>query len=179
MVHVHLVAFLRNVNQGQRGHPSTADLVDAFRAVGAGEVVAFQSNGTVVFTARDAAATAVGVRELLATKGVFDDAIEVRSLAFIERIVVDHAGAADGGRRELTMFDAAQRLGEASIVRHEASRRRCAVIDDGPGWAVVLNDQDRQSNGTPTVQAVIGAPATSRGLPTLSRLVERFVERAE
>lgn len=174
MVHVHHVAFFRNVNQGQRGHPSTEDLLDAFRSVGVDDAAAFQSNGTVVFTAPDAATVPQAVRALLAERGIFDDAIEVRPLTFVERILVEHAAAPDGGRCELTLFDASRRLGDASLVRQEASRRRCAVIDDGPGWAVVRNDHDRQSNGTPSVQAVTGAPATSRGMPTLARLIERF-----
>jgi uncharacterized protein (DUF1697 family) len=171
---VQQVAFFRNVNQGQRGHPSTADLVDAFRAAGADDASSFQSNGTILFTAMDAAALAIDIRERLAARGVFDDLVEVRSLDFIERVVVEHATAADGHRRELALFDIALRLGESSTVVREATRRRCSVVDDGPGWAVVRNDRDRQSNGTPTVQAITGSPATSRGMPTLVRLVERF-----
>ena len=57
---------------------------------------------------------------------------------------------------------------------HEALRRRCAVTDHGPGWAIVTNDRDRQSNGTPAIEAALGVRATSRGLPTLVRLVDRF-----
>ncbi|HWR85528.1 MAG TPA: hypothetical protein VN200_06005 [Rhodoglobus sp.] len=44
------VAFFRNVNQGQRGHPATAELVSAFGDV---EAVPFRSNGTLVFDAHD------------------------------------------------------------------------------------------------------------------------------
>jgi uncharacterized protein (DUF1697 family) len=40
------VALLRNVNVGQRGHPSTDDLLSAFAAAGATHAVSFQSNGT-------------------------------------------------------------------------------------------------------------------------------------
>ena len=41
------VAFLRNVNQGQRGHPSTADIIAGFADAGCPDVELFQSNGTV------------------------------------------------------------------------------------------------------------------------------------
>jgi len=169
------VAFLRNVNQGQRGHPSTSDLVDAFESEGASHAVPFQSNGTIVFTAPDAAALALAVRERLAGRGVFDDAIHVRSVAFIARIVLAHAGEPDGRRRELTLFERG-RDPEASTLLTESVRRRCRIADAGDGWAVVLNERDQQSNGTPTLQAVLGTPATSRGLPTLARLIDRFGE---
>ncbi|GAA1918253.1 hypothetical protein GCM10009775_08550 [Microbacterium aoyamense] len=177
MGYVQHVALFRNVNQGQRGHPSADQIVAAFRAAGAVDAVTFQSNGTVVFTARDAAAAAVAVRHRLGDDGVFDDLIEVRPLSFLELIVAEHAGAPDAHRRELTLFDEAVRLGDASIAHREATKRRCSVVADGAGWAVVLNDRDRQSNGTPAVQAIIGAPATSRGLPTLARLIDRFAAR--
>ena len=44
------VAFMRNVNQGQRGHPSTADIVSGFADAGCPDVEMFQSNGTILFS---------------------------------------------------------------------------------------------------------------------------------
>lgn len=168
------VAFFRNVNQGQRGHASTRDLVDALAAEGAEDIVPFQSNGTIVFTAAAAAPLVDRARERLALSGVFDDAVEVRSFDFVERIVAEHGGADDGRRRELTLFDVGLRVLDASVVLRESLRRRCAVVAHDAGWAVVVNDHDRQSNGTPTIEAVLGASATSRGLPTLGRLIDRL-----
>ena len=167
------VAFFRNVNQGQRGHPATLDLVGAFADERIPDAVAFQSNGTVVFSARDGDAVAAAVRERLADRGVFGDVIHVRPLSFIEEVVQVHAGAPDGARRELTLFSRAGALDPTAIER-ESSRRLCRVVEVGDGWAVVRNDRERQSNGTSTIEAVLGAPATSRGLPSLVRLVARF-----
>ena len=45
------VAFFRNLNQGQRGHVTTAQLVDAFVVSGAIGVRPVRANGTVIFTA--------------------------------------------------------------------------------------------------------------------------------
>ena len=75
---------------------------------------------------------------------------------------------------ELTLFPAGHVIADDDTLAREAGRRRCAAIELGPGFAVVMNDNDRESNGTPTVQAVLGVPATSRGLRTLVRLVDRF-----
>ena len=44
------VAFVRNLNQGQRGHVSTTDLVAAFDDAGCHDASPFQSNGTIVFS---------------------------------------------------------------------------------------------------------------------------------
>jgi uncharacterized protein (DUF1697 family) len=46
-----MVALLRNVNHGQRGHPFTEDVLGAFRDAGCADPVCFQSNGTVIFDA--------------------------------------------------------------------------------------------------------------------------------
>ncbi len=56
----------------------------------------------------------------------------------------------------------------------EAARRRCRLLQTGPGWTVVLDERDRESNGTPVLERITGAPASSRGLPTLVQLVDRF-----
>ncbi|WP_375385063.1 GNAT family N-acetyltransferase [uncultured Microbacterium sp.] len=45
------VAFFRNVNQGQRGHPATSHLVEAMTDAGFTGIAGFRGNGTVVGTA--------------------------------------------------------------------------------------------------------------------------------
>lgn len=158
------VAFVRNVNQGQRGHPSTADLLEAFAAAGA-TATAFRSNGTLVFEAADPTDVAAAVEARL------DRIVLSRPLAFVAEIVDRHGVGGEVHRRELTLF--AEPEVDAGLAAIEAARRHCAVIDSGPGWALVENGRDRQSNGTPTLEAVLGRPATSRGLPTLVALIDR------
>ena len=58
MKHVFLI---RNVNLGQRGQPSTADLLGVFAAAGAVDAVSVQSNGTVIVESADASALAEAV----------------------------------------------------------------------------------------------------------------------
>ncbi|HEX5859453.1 MAG TPA: DUF1697 domain-containing protein [Microbacterium sp.] len=171
---VHHVAFFRNVNQGQRGHPSTSDLLRAFADIGVGGAVPFQSNGTVVFTADDGQRVADGVREGLAARGVFDDGVYARPLEHIELLVDRSSAGADAGRTELTLFPVEAVIVDEPAAARAGERRRCRVVEHGPGFAVVVNDHDRQSNGTPTIEAVLGVPATSRGMPTLLRLIDRF-----
>ena len=90
-VDVTCVAFFRNVNQGQRGHPSSADLLAALADAGGRDAVAFQSNGTVVFTDAPASETAGDIgAALLARSGVERD-VFVASLDEIAMVVAAHA----------------------------------------------------------------------------------------
>ena len=132
------VAFVRNLNQGQRGHVTTAELVAAFVEAGCHDPVPFQSNGTVVFEG-------------------------------------DAERAPDAARRELTLH-AGNRIVLDATAQAEAGRRRCVLLDTGVGWVVSLNARCRESNATPVLERLTGAPATSRGLPTLIRLVASLAE---
>ena len=168
------VAFFRNVNQGQRGHPSTADLVGAFADAGCPDAVPFQSNGTIVFVATDPETVIADAVVALANRTGLEREGFGMPLPALARIVDAHAGEPDARRRELTLhtgdlIDPA----DPDVVR-EATHRRCAVVDSGPGWAVLLNERDHESNGTPVIERLTGARATSRGIPTLMRLVDRF-----
>lgn len=55
-----------------------------------------------------------------------------------------------------------------------AAQYGCTLVDAGPGWTLVHNDVDGQGNATPMLERLTGGRATSRGLPTLVRLVARF-----
>ena len=167
------VAFVRNLNQGQRGHVTTAELVAAFVEAGCHDPVPFQSNGTVVFEG-DAERAQDAALALAAHAGVER---EVFTLTLEEGgdIVADHAPAPDAARRELTLH-AGNRIVLDATAQAEAGRRRCVLLDTGVGWVVSLNARDRESNATPVLERLTGAPATSRGLPTLIRLVASLAE---
>lgn len=171
---VQQVAFFRNVNQGQRGMPRTADLLDAFHDADVPDATAFQSNGTVVFTTPDPAATLADVRSSLMARGSAVGEIYTRPILFIRDIVSRYRDHLDAGRFELTLFQDRQVIVDEARMAEEAHRRRCEIVDHGPGWAVVSNERERQSNGTPTIEAALPVHATSRGFPTLERLVERL-----
>lgn len=176
-VSVH-VAFVRSVNQGQRGHPTTADITAAFRDAGAVAVAPFRSNGTVVFDAVDVLGVARDARSSLAMRCGIDRPVFTRSLAAVRGLVDRHAGAPDAARLELTLFDGERVLPGSPDVEDAAAHRRCTVVEHGRGWALMRNGTDRESNGTPTVEHVLGTPASSRGVPTLVALVDR-VRRSE
>lgn len=171
------VAFVRNLNQGQRGHSSTSDLVAAFARAGYAEAVTFQSNGTVVFEDASADHALAGVqraqRELAEGSGV-EREIFVIPLDKIVAITEAHALAPDAARRELTLHVGNMIDVDDPAVVSEAAHRRCRVLAAGEGWAISTNERDRESNATPVIERLTGAPATSRGLSTLVRLVDRF-----
>ena len=164
------VAFVRNLNQGQRGQPSSSDLLAAFHDAGCLDPTTFRSNGTVVF---DGEVSAGDVEDALAARTGAGRDVFVVGLDRIGAVVAVHGGALDAGRRELTLHaPVTLRLDEGAV--REAARRRCRILQVGPGWAVTVNDRDHESNATPVVERLTGAPASSRGIPTLARLVERF-----
>lgn len=169
-----LIAFLRNVNQGQRGHPSTADILAAFADAGAHDAVAFQANGTIIFTADDPR-TAVddATAALSARSGVQREGFWM-PLPDLTQIVEAHTIEPDAARRELTLHGGGRLDPEDPGVVRVASHRRCRIVDTGDGWIVSINERDRESNATPVAERLTGAPATSRGLPTLVRLVDAF-----
>jgi len=173
------VALLRNVNVGQRGHPSTEDLLNAFAAAGATDALSFQSNGTIVFSALagEAESVAQDAVAALARAAGFAREVFTASLASLRPLVDEHGSAPDAHRRELTLHGGAELRPDEPALLEAERRARCTVLDAAPGWVVTLNLRDRQSNGTPLVEHVLGIPATSRGLPTLVRLLEQ-IDRA-
>lgn len=168
------VAFLRNVNQGQRGHPSTADIVDGFADAGCPDITMFQSNGTVLFESDDPAGTVVSAAEAIAARSGHDRDVLWIPFADLVAIVDQHRATPEPRRHEFTLH----RGGTVDSSHPDAlaleTRAQCAIVDAGPGWALVRNDVDGQGNATPLLERLTGDRATSRGLPTLIRLVDRF-----
>ena len=164
------VAFVRNLNQGQRGHVTTTDLLAAFAAAGCGDPTAFRSNGTVVFDGD--AASAQAAADVLAARTGVQRNVFVLPLDVVAAVVAELGGAPDSGRLELTLHAPVTIVLDERTQR-EAARRRCRLLRTGHGWAVTENDRDRESNATPVVERLTGEPASSRGFPTLTALVRR------
>lgn len=171
------VAFLRNVNQGQSGHPSTDDLVSAFADVGCPGAVPFQSNGTVVFGVDDPKGVADDIRSELATRG-YDRACFTLPLDVLSGIAEPFAGAPDADRTELTLHAAVTLDLDDPHVTSVAAHRRCRLVAIGDGWTVSVNERPRESNATPVIERLTDAPATSRSLRTVLRLVDTHAPRA-
>ncbi len=173
---VQCVAFLRNVNQGQRGHPSTDDVVASFLLTGAHDVRTFRSNGTVLFSSTDADGVVADALHALAVRsGAERDGFWMPWLEVVN-IVGRHAARNDAQRCELTLHHGGIIDVEDAESSRTAAHRRCRIVEVGPGWIVTTNERDAESNATPVAERLSGGPATSRGLPTLLRLIER--ERA-
>ncbi len=136
----------------------------------------FQSNGTVVVA--DAAPPPVleEIRAALAARCGVERDVFALSLAQVEAIVDQNAVAPDADRRELTLHSGGVIDLADPRVGAEAAHRRCRFVAVGPGWVVSTNERDRDSNATPVVERLTGAPATSRGLPTMVRLIDRFAD---
>lgn len=179
MRHVFLI---RNVNLGQRGHPSAADLLGAFAAAGAADAVSVQSNGTVVVESTDPSALAEAVEDALEGATGIRREVFALPLTVIASIVAEHGDGPDASRLELTVHSAPAVITGDGAGEDTQRRGRCRVLSvgecEGTAWVLVLNEVERQSNGTPVVERIMGGPATSRSLTTLRRVVERFGEDA-
>ena len=169
------VALLRNVNQGQRGHPSTADIRAGFAEAGCRSVELFQSNGTVVFEADDPEEAAERASAAIATRSGHAREVFCIELASLAEIVDQRSDATDLGRYEFTLHGGGRLDPMAAEVRAEADRHNCEIVDSGPGWAISCNRIEGEGHATPVLESLTGGPATSRGLPTLTRLISRFV----
>jgi uncharacterized protein (DUF1697 family) len=168
------VAFMRNVNQGQRGHPATADILAGFADAGCPDAQTFQSNGTIVFESDQPARAVESAEEAIAARSGQTRDILWIPLADLITIVHEHAGASDAHRVEFTLHGGGTIDGRSPEVATLTAQHRCSIVDAGPGWALVRNDVEREGHATPVLERLTGGRASSRGLPTLIRLIARF-----
>jgi uncharacterized protein (DUF1697 family) len=168
------VGFMRNVNQGQRGHPSTADIGAGFADAGCPDVRTFQSNGTILFDSEEPTEAVATAAEAIAVRSGHERDILWIPLAALVAIVDEHGATPEPHRHEFTLYRGGTVDAQAADAISLTARARCAIVDAGPGWTLVRNDVDGQGSATPVIEHLTGDRATSRGLPTLIRLVARF-----
>ena len=164
------VAFFRNLNLGQRGSPTRSQLLAAFEVAGGTEVSSFQVNGTVVFRASAPVSTLRAVRTVLRTEAGWDDIAPVRPDRWVLDLVDTTADVGD--RAEVSLYDVRRDFPEPLPWR--PARGRVTVVRADRRHAVSVNDMPRTSYATPALEALLGAPVTSRGLPTMRRLADRL-----
>lgn len=163
------VAFFRNLNNGQRLSPTRDQLLDAFGAEGATDVLSHQSNGTVAFaTDGDPQVVADAVAARMEGVSEWSDVVLVRSVAWLRDL--GPAGFPDGC--ELTLYDGRDSFPEELPFFSE--RAAATILTADHRHAIVQNHVDRRSNGTPLLELLVGVPATSRGLGTVERLLARL-----
>ncbi len=163
------VAFFRNLNLGQsRSHsPTRPQLLDAFAQAGATSAISFQTNGTVIFESGRRSPQRVtdrAVAQLTPACGYDDQAI-ARTVGWLRELdlgeVPDHA--------EVSFFDGPDPFPEALPWR--PARGGVTVIRADHLHAVSVDDVERSSGATWVLEERLGVPVTSRGVPTMRRLL--------
>jgi hypothetical protein len=98
------VAFMRNVNQGQRGHPATADILAGFADAGCHDAQTFQSNGTIVFDSDAPSAVVEQAADAIAVRSGHDREILWIPLSELAAVVDQHGVTPEQGRFEFTLY---------------------------------------------------------------------------
>jgi len=168
------IAFMRNVNQGQRGHPSTSDIVAGFADAGCPDIQTFQSNGTILFDSDEPASAVEQAGDAVAARSGHEREILWIPLSELAAIVDEYGATPEPRRFEFTLHHGAIIDPNDAGVISRATDHRCAIVDAGEGWALVRNQVEGEGHATPVLESLTGRPATSRGLPTVIRLVSRF-----
>jgi uncharacterized protein (DUF1697 family) len=158
------VAFFRNLNQGQRGHVTTAQLVDAFVVSGAIGVRPVRANGTVIFTADNTEECLSTALAQLHGASAWADVAFARGAAWLAERVSEFPANVAPPLTELSLFEG--RLAHPLPM----GGKGCSVVRAGDGYAVTVNDSPGTSQATPTLERALGTPVTSRSATTL-RLV--------
>jgi uncharacterized protein (DUF1697 family) len=167
------VAFFRNLNVGQRGSPTTAQIVEAFTRAGATDVTSVRSNGTVLFRSTAPARTRDRVCSSLIRHTDWCDVAPVRDapwvLALAERLRTLE------GNAEVAVFDARRDFPQALPWRPEGAR--VTVVEADRRHALAVDDEPRTSYATPVLERLLGVPVTSRGAATLLRVADLLAAR--
>jgi len=166
------VAFFRNMNLGQRRSrsPNRPELLEALAQAGATSAVSFQTNGTVVFAPgrRSPQRLADRAVELLTPVCGYDDMVAARPVSWLGDLdlndVPDHA--------EVSFFDGPDPFPEP--LPWEAPRGGLVVLRADGRHAVSVNDPEGSSGATWVLENRLAAKVTSRGVPTMRRLLVKL-----
>ena len=131
--------------------------------------VNFQVNGTIIFDCdRDAQALADETVRLLTPVCGYDDLVVARPAAWILDLELDTIGT----HAEVSFFDGPDPFPEP--LPWESPDTGLTVIRADALHAVSLNDIERTSGATWTLERRLGMRVTSRGVPTVLRLQTRL-----
>jgi len=164
------VAFLRNLNVGQRGSPSTEQVLEAFTEAGATDVTAVRSNGTVVFTSSSPAHARDRACALLILRTAWCDVAPVRPAGWVLGLA-DRLADVEGNA-EVAFYDGRHDFPEVLPWRPEAGRLTVVAADRR--HAIAVNDEPRTSYATPALERLLGLRATSRGASTVLTVADRL-----
>ncbi|WP_137123379.1 DUF1697 domain-containing protein [Segeticoccus rhizosphaerae] len=167
------VAFFRNLNLAQGLSPTRPQLIDAFATAGASVALSFQTNGTVLFTARRPGQAARDVVTVLTPACGYADKVIVRSARWVtelsERLI--RGGFAEANA-EVSLFDGPATFPEP--VPWTPGSGRVSVVEADGQHAVSVNERPRTSYATPALERLLAVPVTSRGAGTMIRLAYKI-----
>jgi uncharacterized protein (DUF1697 family) len=174
------VAFFRNVNLGQRGGPTKAQLERAFRQAGAATAASFLSNGTLIFSVWDESrhqALVQRARRILQEWCGLQEPAFCRSLQHLGDLIrgdpfAEHDAPAIAGRF-VSFFDPS--IANAIALPLESKTGDCTVfqIVAGDAFSVTQRVAGRTGYPTPVLERALKTPVTTRGWETIRRLVSR------
>lgn len=159
------------MNLGHPGSPDRETLLRAFVDAGGQSVRSFQTNGTVIFTADDPAATAQRARELVSDR--YDDSVLVRSAARVAQIAATFPAtdtASDHYREMIVFFDYPSSQADPVPEMFEEGLVRVLRVEQDVAFGLVWKPKDTAGNMTALVERRLGAIGTSRTLGTVQRL---------
>ena len=174
------VAFVRNVNLGQPGSPTRAQLESAFLLAGAGEAASFMSNGTLAFSvsrSRLAQGTARRACEILSDVCGLKEPVFVQSLVHLAQLAAEKPFAdfdtSAISERCMSFFE--PRAMAKLKAPLESERKDCLVFRIGEGEALSITRTIGGKAGYPNLvlEKALGLPVTTRSWTTILRLVAR------
>jgi len=160
------VALFRNLSVGQRGSPTTAQLLEAFTRAGATDLKTVRSNGTVIFRSSSPARTRDQACSWLIRHTDWCDVAPVRDARWMLELA-ERLGGVDG-TCEVAVYDGRRDLPVSLPWRPDAGR--VTVIAADRRHAIAVNDEPRTSYATPVLERLLGLPVTSRGADTVLRV---------
>jgi hypothetical protein len=167
------VAFFRNLNLGQRGSPTRVQLLEAFEAAGAADVVSVRSNGTVAFRS----SAPVHTRDLVCSRLIehtdWCDVAPVRAATWV--LGLSERLAEVAGHAEVSFFDSRRDFPAALPWRPDTGR--VTVVAADRRHAIAADDEPRTSYATPVLERLLGVPVTSRGAETVLRVADLLAAR--
>lgn len=168
------VAFFRNMNLGQRAShsPTSAQLVGAFEAAGAWDVLNVQSNGTVIFAAEHPTWAARDVLGRLQAETGYAGTAVVRSDEWIRRTLDEIEPWWEGV--EVCLFDAREPLPLQAPWGDDASGLNVFLLDAKhaiTSWW----DPGHGSPANAVLTKHLDVPVTCRGLRTMHRVHARLL----
>ncbi len=131
------VAFFRNLNLGQRGSPTRAQLVAAFESAGAIDVTSVRTNGTVAFRST----APVRTRDLACSRLIghtdWCDVAPVREATWM--LALGERLSAVAGHAEVSFFDGRREFPHALPWRPDQGR--VTVVAADRRHAIAVNDE--------------------------------------